>query len=199
MADERTLARRYARALLGVARQANEVDRIEQDLRGFAETWLAAPELRTLMSHPSVPSDRRHAALAAVLTGRASDLTVRFFDLLLTKKRVGLVEDIAEEYGKAADEVRGVAKAHITTFMALSEKHRDKLVARLRAFTSRQNVVIEEVVDPAILGGIVVRIGDQVLDGSVRGKLRALREKLTLRESERAQQAAQNAIEALGG
>jgi F-type H+-transporting ATPase subunit delta len=199
MADERTLARRYARALLGVAEQRGEIDRVEADLQGLGEAWHASADLRTLMAHPSVPADRKRAALAAVLAGRVSDVTLRFFDLLLSKKRLGLVRDIAEEYGAAADEARGIAKAHVTTYMALGDRHREKLVERLQAFTSRAKIVLEEEVDPTILGGIIVRIGDQVLDGSVRGKLRGLRERLTLREGERAQQAAAAAAEALGG
>ncbi|HVY61979.1 MAG TPA: ATP synthase F1 subunit delta, partial [Planctomycetota bacterium] len=103
MADERTLARRYARALLGVAEERKEIDRVETDLREFAQTWHAAPELRTLMGHPSVPREKKKDALETALKGKVSDLTIRFLALLLEKSRLEIIEDVAEQFGEAAD------------------------------------------------------------------------------------------------
>ena len=201
MADERTLARRYARALLGTAEEqgGDAIEKVEADVLGLAEMWVTSTDLRNLMQHPSVPREKKKETFAKLLAGRVSDVTIRFVGLLVEKKRLFLIEDIAQEFSKAADEARGIARARVRTFMPLGDAQREKLRARLARFTNRKTIELEESVDPALLGGIVVRIGDQVLDGSVEGQLRKLRERLFLREDERSQQAAANAVEALKG
>ena len=195
MAGERTLAKRYARALLDVAREASKIDEVERDLFGLAEAWDATRDLRTVIAHPSVPMDRKKRSVRAVFQGKVADLTLRFLDLLIDKKRMGLLPKIAEAYDEASDELQGIAKARVRAFMPLSDAQRAKLTERLRAFTRRPNIQLAETVDPSLLGGLVVKIGDQVLDGSVAGRLRKLRGRLVLREDERAQQAAAAAAE----
>jgi F-type H+-transporting ATPase subunit delta len=200
MAGERTLARRYARALLDVAREqgADAINEVEQDLYGLADLWESSPELRTVIGHPKLTRDRKRAAVTAALEGKVQPLTIRFVSVLVEKGRLDVIRDIALEFDAASDEAQNVAKAKVATYLPLAEAQRAKLEERLRAFTARARVVIEETVDPSLLGGIVVRIGDQVLDGSVAGRLRKMRERVVLRDEERAQQATAAAAQALG-
>lgn len=199
MADERTLARRYARALLDVAIEKSLVDEVERDLYALAATWRTSRDLRTLVAHPSVHRERKKAAIGGVLGGKVSALTIRFVEVLLDKGRFDLIVPLAVEFDVLSDEAQGIAKLRVTVYMPLTDGQRERLVGMLLQHTGRKRAVIDEAVDPKILGGIVVRYGDQVLDGSLAGRLRKMREHLVLREDERAQQAAANAVEALRG
>jgi F-type H+-transporting ATPase subunit delta len=190
VAGERTLARRYARALLSVAAEQGKVDEVEQDLHGLAEAWDGSRELRTMIAHPSVPRDRKRQALRALFQGKVQDATLRFLDLLLAKRRFPVLPQISEEFDLAADELQSIAKVRVRTFLPLTDAQRAKLIEKLNKFNQRKNIEIAETVDPTLLGGLVIRVGDQVLDGSIAGRLKKLRERLHLREDERAQLAA---------
>ncbi len=180
-----TLAKRYARALLDVAKERGIVDRVEQELHAVAATWSAAPELRALVRHPGLDRARKRAAIENAFRGRVCDLLARFLDLLVEKDRFDAIEDIARLYDDLSDEWQGIARAHVTVYAELTDAQRRALIERLQKFTDRPKVMLRETVDPDILGGIVVRIGDEVIDGSVRGRLARLRERLIVREAER--------------
>ena len=199
MADERTLARRYARAFLDVAKaeEPKKIEALEQELQALAVLWRASPELRNVIAHPTVARAQKQSSVAAALAGKVSPLTLRFVRLLIDRKRLSLILDVAQEFADVADEAQGVVRAKVSSFMPLPAAQREKLLAKIRAFSARPNVRLEEKVDASLLGGILVRVGDQVLDGSVAGKLRKLREHLTLREDERSRQAAANAADTL--
>jgi F-type H+-transporting ATPase subunit delta len=194
---ERTLAKRYASALLDVTEERGEVDRVEQELHALADLWSRVSELRTLIRHPTIARDRKAAALAAALGGKLSETTLRFATVLLEKGRFELIADIAALYDDLSDEHQGIARIQVTTSKALDDAQRAALVAQLQKFTARPRIVLKEAVDPDILGGVIVRFGDQVIDGSIRARLRDLRERLVVRERER--EAAAQAMVASGG
>lgn len=194
---QRTLAKRYARALLQVAAEKNEIGRVAEDLRGVADAYCAVPELRLLVASPARSRDAKKAALARLFSGKVADVVLRFLAVVLEKKRFSAIEEIASAYDDLADEAQGIARARVTTFAPLGEAQRKALTERLGRLTDRTTVVLAESVDAEILGGIVVRIGDQVLDGSIRGRLRKLRERLIIREEDRATAAAAMAGEVI--
>jgi F-type H+-transporting ATPase subunit delta len=201
---EQTLARRYARALLEVARERKEIAAVGAEIRAVAQVYgdlgarkAGEPDLRSLVTDPSRPVAARRELLVKVFGGRVSDLVLRFLILLLEKKRFGVVAEIADAYDHLADEAQGVARARVTTFRSLGDLQRVQLIDRLRRLTDRPTVVLEETVDPEILGGLFVRIGDQVIDGSIRGRLRRLRERLVIREEDLASAAAAMAGEGM--
>jgi F-type H+-transporting ATPase subunit delta len=187
---ERTLAKRYARALLSVAREKKVVDKVEDELHGVAQAWAGSPELRSALGDPSRSREAKRKLLEKLFGGRVSDVTLRFMGLLLEKKRFGLMADIAASYEELSDAAQGIARAKVTAFMPLDDAQRKALVQKLGKLIERQKIEVVETVDPSILGGVIVRVGDQVVDGSVRGRLRALRELLLVREDQIAAAAA---------
>lgn len=194
---ERTLAKRYARALLEVAKERNEIDRVENELHAVARLWATVPELRLVLGDPARSRAEKQSILEKLFAARVSHVVLRFLAIVLEKGRFARIEEIAAIYDELSDELQGIARARVTSAMPLEPGERDALVARLRKFTERPNVILDEKVDPDLLGGVIVRIGDQVIDGSVRGRLRALRERLIVREEERATAAMAMALEAL--
>ncbi len=198
MADVRTLARRYARALLDVARERNAVDQIEGDLQALVELRRRSPELRALFNHPSLGREQKQRVLREALSGKVHDATLGLLDVLVEKKRLFALEEIAHEFDRVSDKVQGIARVEARSFLPLTDAQKAKLTAKLQARRHKTRIVLDEKVDPSLLGGIVLRLDDLVIDGSVAGRLKRLKERLLLREEERAQQAARNAAEALG-
>jgi F-type H+-transporting ATPase subunit delta len=177
---ERTLATRYARALLGLAAEQKKVDEVEAELRAVAELYRESAEFRAAMEHPSLSRSRRVELVKRLLAGRVSELVLGILGVIVERGRLPLIGEIATIFDLLSDELQGIVKVRVTSFRALKDEHRQKLLERLSAWMKRRPVLREEV-DPSILGGIIVRIGDDVLDGSVRGRMRALKEKLTSR------------------
>ncbi|MFZ5482325.1 MAG: ATP synthase F1 subunit delta [Myxococcota bacterium] len=175
---EGSIARRYAKALLEIAREENQVDKIGEDLVRFARLVETTP-LGGVVANPSFTREERRAVLERVIPGSAlHPRTVTFLKLLLDKDRFGAVADIAREYRALADAELGRVRATVTTAADLTPSNREQIVAALSHATGKK-VVLETKVDPTLLGGIVARVGDKVFDASLRTRLERLQLALT--------------------
>lgn len=176
------LAMRYARALsLGIEDVA-QLDQSVEALDTVAEIYQEHVDFRNVLSNPSVDKQSRLKVLDEVL--RAEDIAGpvrRLLEVLLERGRIALVVEVADAFGEAVDERLQRAHARVKTATALSPEEKDRLSKALSAYTS-YDVRVKTKVDPKILGGVVVRIGSTVLDGSVRTRLNRLRETLLTEE-----------------
>jgi F-type H+-transporting ATPase subunit delta len=168
-------AKRYAQAAFDIARERDEFDVWAGDLQAIADL-AAQPGVLDVLDSSRVPSDAKVRLLRAGLAD-LSPLATNLAHLLVEKGRMSLAEQIRAEYQRLLDEHRGVAQATVLTAVALSEDERRAVVQRLQAVTGKQ-IVLEAEVDAEILGGLVARIGDRVIDGSTRGRLLALKRSL---------------------
>lgn len=180
MAD-RTIAKRYARALLDVAAERRAIDEVERDLYAVADCFRRSPELRTAIAHPSLTRVRKVDVIRRSFEGKVAPLVVEFLALLVDKGRFGLIGEIATLFDDLSDELQGQLKVKVRTVAPLKPHQRERLLARLKQ-NMRPQPILEEEIDPEILGGMVLRIGDFLIDGSLRGRMRALKESLLLQE-----------------
>jgi len=171
------IARRYAGAVFATATDRGIVDEVEGDLQSIVELLGADRALRAFMSSPQVLEEHRRTMLDKVLGERVDKLVFHFLLLLIRKKRFDHLDEIVEAFGTLADEHRGVVRASVTTVMELPAAMRDRLQQRLAASTGKQ-VTLECLIDPTLIGGAKVVLGDQLLDGSVSRALERLREEL---------------------
>jgi F-type H+-transporting ATPase subunit delta len=172
------VARRYARALADVAAASGELERVQRDLGAFAELLRERQELAQFLRSPGVP--QAAAAETVERLAQAMDLAPlagRFLRLVLQAGRLSALEDILRAYGALADERLGRLRAEVTTAAPLPEAQLAGLRERLGQITGKQ-VYLTVRQDPALLGGVVTRIGSQVYDGSLRAQLARLREQL---------------------
>ena len=177
--SQRSIARSYARALADTLQGDAALRRVEADLAGFVGAMQAHDELREFLTGPLVPLERRVQAAHAVLkAGRAGTATRNFVTLLLERHRAGLAGEIAEEFSALARERLGILAAEVTSARPLSKQTQDKARASLARLT-RSEVRAEFRVDPKLLGGLRTRVGSTVYDGSVRGRLDRLRDRMT--------------------
>jgi F-type H+-transporting ATPase subunit delta len=174
-----TIARNYAEVLLALARKSNnDLDGWGRMIADIADAMRTDVRFRRFLESPRVSEDEKNAVLARALGGSATPRTfLRFLQTLVNNRRQMLVPDIAVEYGKLVDELEGRLHADVTVARPSTPAEESEIAAQLsRALGKR--VVPHIRVNPEILGGVVVRVGDTVMDGSVRRRLATLRNRL---------------------
>jgi F-type H+-transporting ATPase subunit delta len=168
-------ARRYAQAAFELATESDSVPAWTSGLGRLAH-FLGDGEAARALQNGRVPSDVKHRLIDAGL-GDLPKGPLNLAHLLVSKGRVGLAVQIAEQFTRMVENHQGLSRARAVTAVELSDTDKQALVQRLRQSTGRQ-VVLETEVDPSILGGVVVQIGDRLLDGSTKSRLEALRDSL---------------------
>lgn len=174
------VARRYARALYEEAEAAGRSEAVDAGMEAVRATLDGSRELRQLFASPTVPPDRKRAVLDRLFGGRVDPLIVRLMHLLVAKGREAAFPDVVRAYERYRDERHGRAEAHVRTALPLSEADTEALRSALEQATGRR-VRLRVDVEPELLGGLVVRVGDTVYDGSVRHQLDELRRRFARR------------------
>jgi F-type H+-transporting ATPase subunit delta len=176
MADLRA-ARRYASALFGVAVREKNLETVEEELNSLVEIWKQNPSISAAMLRPHIPNEIKKRIWSRILEGKVTPLVSRFIQMLVEKRRISLLVEINGEFQRLADAYRNIVRAEVTTAVPLSADQATELQAGLARRTGRRVELIPRV-DPAIVGGVIVRIGDQVMDGSIRSQLIRLKRQL---------------------
>jgi len=171
-ASDRVLAGRYASALFQAAAAKGEEQKVQADLGSAHKLLLDA---MGALRHPRVPPASKKKLLSEALGDKIGATTLNFLNLLVDKKRFELMVMVAAVYAKLAADKRGSAKAHVRTAAALSPDALQQLTAKLKKFTGK-DIELDVKEDSELIGGITVKIGDWVLDSSLRGQLRRLKE-----------------------
>lgn len=176
MPTPRSTARRYAEAALSIAERDDSLDTWVAALEAASER-MAVPELMRVLADPALAFDtRRQVAeqvMADAVTGGPRNLVL----LLVRRGRIELLPEVAVQLRRLSDQRQGIVDATVTSAALLTDAEVDAMRDRLAAMTGGR-VDISLQVDPAILGGVMVRIGDRLIDGSVRGRLERLRTRL---------------------
>jgi F-type H+-transporting ATPase subunit delta len=167
--------RRYATAVLAIARQDGNLDSWVEALEAL-ESLTSRPEFVAALQADGMTDENFQAIVRRVMPG-VTPVQMNLFRLLRRKSRLGLGPDIASFFRELVDEERGVVRALVTSAVELDADRRVELERQLARQTGKQ-VTVETQVDPNILGGLVVRIGDRMVDGSTRARLRTLRTQL---------------------
>ena len=176
MARRDSGARRYAEAAFEVATRDGQLDAWRAELDQAAQ--LAGDERALeVLANPAIPVEQRADALRDMLGSRVSGPVQNLVQLLLRRGRIDQLPRVAAEFRRLDDRRQGVIHATVTSAAELTRDEVRALVARLEQQTGGR-VALEEEVDPSLLGGLIVRIGDRLIDGSVRGRLERLRNQL---------------------
>lgn len=176
MADSR-VARRYAAALFATAAKHNSVKAVEEDLHSIAAFIDADPRFRSVMVSPEVSRDAKTQLCEKLFSDRTTALTMQALRLILIKGREEELEAIRDEFTVLRREQEGVVFANVASSETLTQKQQTEILARLRLATGKQ-VEATFTVDPSLIGGVRATFGNTVLDGSLRGALASLHEKL---------------------
>lgn len=167
----------YAAALLEVAKAEGSLDRVEDELFKVARTLEANDDLRMTLSDQAIPAERRERIVEALLGAKASPITTALVDFVVAAGRSRNLPDIIDRLVARAAEERQEVVAEVRAAIPLDEEHRQRLAAALSKTTGKK-VALKVVVDPTVLGGVVARVGDTVIDGTIRHRLDQLKESL---------------------
>ena len=173
-----SVSRRYARALFSIGVDRGNFEQLGKELDAFSDLWTGSTELREAIANPVFKASEKRAVLQSLLPRVAPTADVqRFVLLLLDRGRLAAVPSIARAYREMADLHTGRVRAQVSSAQALAPADLERVRQALARRTGKQ-VIIETAVDPGLIGGIVARVGDLILDGSVRTQLDTLRNKL---------------------
>jgi F-type H+-transporting ATPase subunit delta len=167
----------YAQAFLGVARAEGRVGAIEDDLFRFARALDASDDLRMALGDRNVPAERRVAIVDELMAGTALPVSVGLVSMVVGADRATELPAVVDRFLELSAEERQHEVAEVRAAVPLDERLRERLAQALSDATGKQ-VEVKVVVDPNVLGGVVARIGDTVIDGSVRHRLDQLKERM---------------------
>ncbi|MBD3920757.1 F0F1 ATP synthase subunit delta [Paenibacillus sp. PR3] len=180
MSRDVVVAKRYAKALFDIAQQQQIVAEVEDQLKLIVEAIESEVDVQKFLALPSVDASRKIELLRGVFADRVSYIVLNTLELLLTNGRQDVIVDVYGAYVKIAGEALGQARATVYTAQLLEADELEKVAAQFSQITGKK-ITAEQVVEPALLGGIQVRIGDRLYDGSLAGKLNRLQKSLNKR------------------
>ena len=173
-----SVARRDARALFSIGAERGDFEQLGQQLADVAALWSASPDLRQALENPVFRPSEKRALLEQLLPRVAPAAEVqRLVLLLLERRRINVLPTAARAFRDLADAHVGRARAQVTSAEPLGFAELERVRRSLEQRTGKK-VVLEAAVDPALIGGVVARVGDLVLDGSVRTQLASLCQRL---------------------
>jgi F-type H+-transporting ATPase subunit delta len=171
------LIRGYAEALFRVVRAEGELDRVEDELFRFGKILEKNHELRQALSDQSMERAQRTKVLEDLLEDKVSAHTLGLLTFIVAQGRGRHLPRILEELSTIAAEARNFVVAEVRTAVPLDDKQRSELAKALSKATGK-NVEVKVLVDPSVIGGVVAKVGDTVIDGSIRRRLEQLREQV---------------------
>lgn len=169
-------AKRYAQAVFSLGKEKGTLDAWQRDLALLADI-VGDGRIATYLANPSVTAEQKIGAVERTLGAEVQPETRNLVKMLIERSRVSLIAEIRELFDDQVRAERGIAVAAVTTAERLNPAEQDLVREKLEAMTGQQ-IELATKIDPEIIGGIVVRIGDQVIDGSVRNKLERMRARL---------------------
>ncbi len=171
------VARRYAQALYQEAERQGRLDAVGADVDLLRQSLENAPELGRFFHSPIIAREKKKAVVEELFEERLSALTYRLVQLLVDKEREALLGHVLTAYRALVDRKQGIVEVQVRTARPLDEAGRRKLSGAVERMTGRQ-ARLHVAHEPALIGGVVLRVGDTVYDGSVRNQLAALRERM---------------------
>ena len=163
---------RYAKALLEFSTEAGKADAVNNDMKQIATSISGSQELKDFLINPIIKIEIKKSSLEAIFPNIQTE-TVKLFQLLHDNKRFEILHEIAVQYNTIFDEKNGIQLAHVTTASALTPELEKLVLAKIATFSSKK-ITIENIINPEIIGGFILRIGDMQYNASVANKLQEL-------------------------
>jgi len=168
---------RYAKAILETAQGTGTAAQVADDMALIAQTIKDNNELQDFIGSPTVKGDAKENALKEIFAG-SQPLTISLFHLLQSNSRFSILTHIAEQYKVQYDEANGIEIATVTTAFPLDSALEAKVLAKIKEFSDKK-ITIKNIVDPSIIGGFIIRIGDKQFNASVASRLLTLKRELS--------------------
>lgn len=177
-AGSESAASQYAEAIFQIASKTEQLpEKIANELQAINQIIKATPDLELIFSHPSIANEQKKALLNSLFASKVHELTFRLLELLTDKRRLKLLPHIEAQYKIRLNEAKQIIPAKLIGSDHLSDPDIANVKARLTEHLGKR-LELEVTVDHSLIGGFILRLGDQVIDGSLRGRLRAIEKEL---------------------
>jgi F-type H+-transporting ATPase subunit delta len=174
----RGVATRYAQALLDTSRKAGVLEGVAESFAAVAALYAERPELESFLEGPQVADREKEQLLDNVFGGQIEPVLLHFFHLLLAKGRIEHLADIQTAFQELVEVDQGFVRVRVVTAVPLAEDLERDLVDRLTLLTGKK-ITLRKRVDPSVIGGVCVSMGDQVIDGTIQTNLTKMRARLS--------------------
>jgi F-type H+-transporting ATPase subunit delta len=169
--SQSTVAQRYARAIFELGLETGQLDSLVSQIDEFARTYRSSPELSSVLDNPLVEPEKREAVLLEVAARvGAQGPALNAIRLLASRHKLRALPEVARKLNDAADRHAGVVRATVTSAVPLPDSFYERLKSELESAISRR-IVLDRREDPSLIAGVVTRIGDHTIDGSIRSQL----------------------------
>lgn len=163
----------YAQALMSLAKDQQLEDKFGEDAKAVLDLLQSSEELRQFLANPLMEDNTQKGVLQQLSEG-LNPLFANFLKLLVDKGRVSFLEPILKQYQELLRELRKTVLAEVTAAVELSDEQKDRIREKVTAMTNAEQVELEVSLDPDLLGGVIIQVGSQIVDASLRGQLRRL-------------------------
>ena len=164
---------RYAKAILDIAQTSGKADAVNNDMKSIVTAVSESADLKDFLTSPIIKIEVKKSALSEIFSNVEKE-TNSLFHLLFENKRFEILEAIAIQYNKLFDESNGIEVAKVTTAFPITPELETKVLAKIAEFSNKK-ITIQNIVDPTIIGGFILRVGDQQYNASVASKLSELK------------------------
>lgn len=168
----------YADALISLAQEQNSLNAIAKDVRLISNTLEGSVELNQLFASPLIGENVKKGVIESVFGSQVNVLTKSFLLLLVDRKRIAFLGEIVKQFQALLRVIDGVALAEVTSALKLSRSQEDTICDRVKSMTKAHSVELAVTVNPDLIGGVIIKVGSQVVDASIRGQLRRLKSSL---------------------
>jgi F-type H+-transporting ATPase subunit delta len=169
----------YAQALMSLGQSNNLVDRFGDDVNSILSTLNESSDLQQFIVNPLIKADAKKAVLQQVFGESVHPFTKNFLMLLVDRRRVMFLDGICKQYQVLLRKLKQTVLAEVTSTVDLSDDQKNAIRDRVKTMTGAQQVDLETKLDPELIGGVIIRVGSQVIDASLRGQLRRIGLSLT--------------------
>lgn len=176
--SSKRIAVRYAAPLLELAEEQSILDKVAGDIKGFLSLYEGNRDFKLMLASPIIPHLKKAGILTQLFEGKVEALTLRFFQIVAKKNREDILGEIASEFVRLYNEHRGLQEATVTTAFELDSSLRKSFEKVVKDLSGKEPLLNEKV-DPSLIGGYTLQMGDRKLDDSVSGQLRSLKLKFS--------------------
>lgn len=164
----------YAAALMSIAQSHDLTEKFGEDVRTILEMWESSEQLRSILTNPLVNPEVKKGVLRQITQDRTDSYVQRFVFLLVDRGRIQFLDGVCQTYLSLLRELNQTVLAEITSAVELTEDERRAIAERTKAMTNARDVELQTRIDPDLIGGVIIQVGSQVIDASLRGQLRRI-------------------------
>lgn len=166
---------RYAKSLLDLSKEQNAVEEVKNDMVFFEKIVDDNSELEAILKNPIVPLDKKQGILEGVFAGKVHVITNSFFKLVVKKGRSSILFDTAKQFVQQYNAIKGIVTAEVTSASALTDANRAEVISLVKKELGANEVLVKEKVNPELIGGFVLKVGDRQFDASIASGLNKLK------------------------